>query len=334
MIYRFFFILLCLFFFATCKFLTFSVKTVTYGQGCQKNYVGPGPEDFVYDQKNKRLIISSLERRTWSKTGEIYSFDIHTHKVRLLKRTGEPKGFYLRPHGISLTRNKKLDLLLYVISHNQKTKDDLPKETVVIYKLVNNTLQFIRFYRDSLLHSPNDLFALPSGEIYLTNDRKNNQSFLETFLLIKNGNLVFYNNNHWRKIVAKVGFANGIHVNDRHIFLSSTYDDLVYHYKLKDDRKLKLIHQYSISAPDNIQMNDKNEIIVVSHLNPILFLLHANDPSNYSPSLVYKIDTVKNKKEIIYANSGQEISGASAALEIDNTLYIAQSLGNFLLVCR
>ncbi len=335
MIYWYFILFLCWNILSSCSFFTSSVASVRYGKGCQKFSVGAGPEDFAYDQTASRLLVSSLNRREWSKTGDIYSFDLKTHQTTSLERVNEPSDLQLRPHGVSLTKDEKQNRrLLYVISHDQKNEEVDRKHSVVIYQVFSNKLKFVKRYRDPLLYSPNDLFATPSGEIYLTNDMDDHKSFLEVLFQLRKGSVVYYNGHHWRQIITKIGFANGIHKMNDKLFVTSSFEDVLYEYKLQKKGKPTLVHQYSISSPDNIHGSTSGKLFIASHLNSFSFLRHAGDPEYHSPSAIYSLDTIHKKTRIVYANSGKEISAASSGEEIHHKLYMTQVFENFLLVCQ
>ncbi len=309
------------------------IKIVTYGKkSCQKIEIGPGLEDFDYDKANNRLIVSSHERRKWLPTGDIYGVGTKDYKVIKFKRINEPKHFRLRPHGISLVKKDNGQKWLYVISHGQ-THEDTQHE-IVVYELKGNQLHFLKSLQDTLIHSPNDVFALSSGEIFVTNDMQTRGSTIELLFKLKRGTLAYYNRKNWSIIKKDIGFPNGIYVTKKYIFLTATIEDLLYQYERQPDQSVRLIHKYPISIPDNILSLDQENLIIAAHTSSFSFFRHWKDSSVLSPSLVYHINTKSHNAKIIYANSGEEISAASTAIEIKNRLYISQVFENFLLVCE
>ena len=319
----------------SCSFFVANVEPVHYGEGCQKRSVGAGPEDFAYDQTEGRLLISSLERRNWSKKGNIYSFDLKSHQTTLLKRVNEPSDLHLRPHGVSLTKDTKHNRqLLYVISHDQDNEKTLKKHSVIVYQVLRHQLKFVQRYRDPLLYSPNDLFATPSGEIYLTNDMNDHENILETLFRLKKGSVIHYDGHRWTQVIKEIGFANGVYKMNDQLFVTSSFENILYQYKLQAEGKPQLVRTYAMSSPDNIHSSSNGILLVASHASPFSFFRHAGDAAHHSPSVIYALDTIHKKLKIIYANSGEEISAASSAKEINRILYITQVFENFLLICQ
>ena len=335
------FTIFCFLAFVSCKGSFIQIK---YGKGvCQKIEVGPGPEDLAYESKNNRLIISSHERRKWEKSGDIYAVSLgqykqkdqygsnHYHTVKL-KRVGEPDSLALRPHGISLIKKNDGKYLLYVISHGETSKAS--QHEIVVYELKGNELRFIKRIQNPLLHSPNDLFALSSGEIFVINDGIAKTGLFDLIFKQYRGDLVYYHENKgWRILQKDIGSPTGIYVSHEYLFVSASLENLVYQYKIKPDRSLELIHQYAVSIPDNILSVDQENLFTASHGSLFDFWRHMRDGSKLSPSLVYLLNTKEHTSKIIYADSGETISAASSAIEIKKRLFISQVFENFVVVC-
>ncbi|MCP3943200.1 MAG: hypothetical protein GY710_17170 [Desulfobacteraceae bacterium] len=306
-------------------------------QSCIRIKIAPGPEDIAIDRwgPSPRLLISCRERRNPIKTGEIYTFDLNSQKVKRMCRLGDMD--YVQtfsPHGIDIRHNED-KTFLYVILHDPHNKGDRLENAVAIYQVFDNHLEFIPPLLEEKDHlwSPNDLFVLKNGEIYLTNDFK---SIINTFFRKNTSDIVHFNptNNQWQKVGPKLALANGIFAKNNHIYVSTTRGDTLYRFPRNIDGTLgqgEII--VKVKGMDNI-MPLGNKLIIPAHFDDIAFLKHQKSDQNISPSAIFLIDPVTKTKTVLYSDSGKQFSAASTGLIFDKKLYASQVFDPYLLICK
>lgn len=309
-------------------------------KSCKKIHGAPGPEDIVIHRPTKNLFISSHNRRNFDENGKILFLDLNKEpqdwKVQVLEGN-YPKVF--RPHGISLVE-KDGKLILYVISHVMGEKI---KHTIEVFEISKQKLIHMKTYDDEALTSPNDLFALPDGRIFVSNDHGTGGTFrnlVDDALRLKRSKIAFFNGEKWSEIGEGIALGNGIYYRVENglemIYRSAFMSRSVYKYQFLGSGigpDLKFIAEIAVdSGTDNIEPDGKGNLYVVGHPSTWKFLQHAKKAENQSPSQVFKINENLKVSEI-YANSGDEISAASTAIPYENKIFISQVFEDFLLVC-
>ena len=154
----------------------------------------PGPEDIVVDTSGgvSRLLVSSSDRRGRGIPGEIFTVGCSTLEKTVLPRKGGPQGSTFNPHGLSLTLDESGRTLLYVINHASDKEGEKTIRSVLVYTVEPDRLVLEETLKSPLLTSPNDLFALPDGTVYVSNDSSAEGGLMELILGLKRSTVVRY----------------------------------------------------------------------------------------------------------------------------------------------
>ena len=293
----------------------------------------PGPEDVVLDGPD-RLLISSQDRRTEPRTpGEIFALDMPTAAVAVLPRRGEPDGLVLHPHGMDLVHRTDGQAWLYVITHHGE--DATPPHGVAVYRVHHDHLAFLELLADPLLTSPNDLAALPDGQLYVGNDRSTLPGTSEMLLGLKRATVAHYDGHGaWKVVADQLAYCNGMAVVGSRLIVATTRENAIYGFAILGDgwltHKTRLAR---VPAPDNFFVTG-DDLFVAVHPRQDAFVAHALNPKRRSPSHVYRLDLATNELELLFADNGSGISGSSVALCLDQTLWIGQVFEPFLIEAR
>jgi hypothetical protein len=293
----------------------------------------PGPEDLVLDGPD-RLLVSSQDRRTEPPPpGAVYALDMPSGEVAELPRMGEPEGMPFHPHGMDLVRGDDGILRLYVINHRLDGQD--PPHAIVVYRVLADRLEFLELLEDPLLASPNDLAALPDGQLYVGNDRSAGGGLTEMVLGLKKSTVVHFDGQGTWKVVAEgLAYTNGIAVLGHRVIVAATRENAIYSYARLGDGSLTLKTRVArVPGPDNFFVAG-DDLFVAVHPRPLAFVAHARNPAKPSPSHVYRMDLATYEMELLFADDGHGISASSTGIWIDQTLWIGQVFDPFVVVAR
>jgi arylesterase / paraoxonase len=293
----------------------------------------PGPEDMVIDTSlgSPRLLVSSSDRRHGVIPGEIYEVSIESETVRSLERRGEPEDLVFNPHGLDLVREDDGRYLLYVITHWEEEAGK--KHAVIRYRVLLDSLEFDRIYKDDLLVSPNDLSALPGGAIYVSNDSSGKGKILETALALKRSTVVYFDGDSWSVVADRLAMANGIAAFPGEVYVAATREHKVYAFTrdasgaLNDKRVLA-----KIKGPDNVTVY-RNRLIVAGHRKSIALSRHlsaSQDPPP-SPTAVFSVGLDTGEVQLLFDDNGEVISAGSVGIINGGTLYIGQIMDPFVI---
>lgn len=287
----------------------------------------PGPEDILLDKINNRILVSCNERRIGKQAvGEIYSIDLSTDESKILPRINFPS-IPFNPHGFDLQTINGINYL-YVINHY---KNPQHTNSVIKFKILNEQLEFIREYKNDLLISPNDITVQKDGSFYFSNDR-NSDDILELLTNPKAGSIVYCDgNNVWKKTDSLIGFPNGLFNEDGILYLATSRNYAMYKYNINLDGSLQNRKKISsINGMDNITENG-DDLIISVHPDEIKFALLSYFPNGISPSRTYAINKQTGNATVIFNDDGKIISGSSTAIVYNNSLYLAQVFGDYIL---
>jgi hypothetical protein len=198
---------------------------------------------------------------------------------------------------------------------------------------------------DPLLVSPNDLVALPNGQIYVSNEvtyRGVLRRLLELAHVMSSSGVVHLapSESGWRAriVVEGIRYANGVAVSENRLFVAGVLDEAIHEF-MRDPSTGDVgarIREIPIgSGVDNLMWSGP-QLIAAAHPSLVRFLLHAEDESRNSPSELYRVDprTDPPAVELVHSNDGSVISGASTGVEYGDTLYISQVFGAGIVACR
>lgn len=303
--------------------------------GCQRIDTGPGPGDMVVQRETgqpPRLLLSSHDRRHFSRTGEIQAYTPDTGRLVTLTRLGEPVGFRLRPHGIDLIQRDG-HWLLYVVSHDRDQISD--QHAIVIYELAGNTLKFQQMLRSPLLSAVNDVAVTAHGDIYATNERESGNSILELILLERKANVVLYRPSlGWTKVAGELAYANDVLLQGNSVWVAQTLGSGLMHYQRRTDDTLLPGEQVSnLSLLSGLSLARNGHLLVTRHPSLIQLGLHWQHEGSRTPSEVYDVNPQTGEAQILFQDDGQHISAITAAVQMDNRLFLGQFFDSFILSC-
>lgn len=306
---------------------------------CERVRGMPGPEDLELDGSppaGPRLLVSSLDRRRAGAQGAIYTVSIvggalgHPRAMPLAGRDSVP----FSPHGLSLV-SAAAPPRLYVVNHISACCHAVEIFDVEAERLV---------FRDRLMHplldSPNDLVALPDGQVYVTNMgwSRGVLGLVGVLLSFRRGTVAHYKDGSWTVAADDIAYANGIAVapaGDR-LYVAGMRDHGI-HVFPRDPRTGALGAREAIIAVgsnvDNLAWAREDRLLVAAHPSLLAFARHTRDARHASPSEVYAVDTRGLRSTRVYADAGTEISAASTGLLVNGRLYLGQVFDDAVVSC-
>ncbi|MDO9265338.1 MAG: hypothetical protein Q7U02_15315 [Desulfosalsimonadaceae bacterium] len=302
---------------------------------CHKIKIAPGPEDFVLDLRHgaPRILVSSHDRRNPETSGGIFYLNLDTEATGEMKRVGEPATLTaFKPHGMDIRQSGE-EVLLYVILHDPAGRMKSHENAIVVYLVEGSCLHFRYLLEDAAhLWSPNDLSVLPGGEIYVTNDRRND---LDMYFKRESSEIVYYQpeTRTWSTVADKLAFANGIYAETDRVFVTETLGEgFLMFPRLPDGRLGPKDIIARMKGGDNI-MKYGDYFLTTAHYDDLAFMKHKKNPENQSPSVVFRVRPEFYSKEAMYVNNGEMISAASTAMVFNNKIYISQVFDPYIVVC-
>lgn len=294
--------------------------------------VGPGPEDFALQQRGPRgprLIISSRDRRK-DLPGRIQSLDLATHSVRdlTIHRGGPP----LFPVGISLVETEE-KTLLYVIHSRRKPR----QQWVEVFRVDGDVLETDRSpMRDEAIKTPNDLIALPSGEIYLSNSGYGRSVIADTAATLmksRRGNVVYFDGRSWSTFTGPLFFPNGLLVHDDRLFVAIFGRKRIEMYDRHAPKSLPAAVIPLGAHPDNLMWEESGKTIdVAAHRSMLRTGLHTASGWFSSPSVGYRVDIPSGEATKLY--DLPDYNASSTALVIGDCVYVSQLLDDEIAVVK
>lgn len=300
---------------------------------CQRITTGPGPDDMVIQHGAPlRLLISSHDRRNFSRSGDIYAYTPTNNQMIVMNRTGEPEGFRLRPHGMDLV-NRNGRWWLYVISHDRELVSD--QHTLMIYEVLGDTLRFQQQLTTPLLSAPNDVAVADNGDIYVTNERQDGASIVEWLFLQRKANVVVYRQGTgWQLAAGELAIANGIYINGRTVWVSQTVGEGLMRYTRKPDGTLgQGLQVTSLSLIDGLSPGAHGRLLATSYPSLIGLGLHWQRQRSKARTVVYEVDPKTQTTRVVFQDNGQGINAVSSSQLVDDRLYLGQLFDPYILSC-
>lgn len=302
--------------------------------------VGPGPEDFDLQRngpRGPRLIISSQDRRNRKKpAGQLILMDLNgTERDRprpatILGRDELPE---LRPVGISLVE-KPDQTLLYVIHSGDRDR------WIERYVVDGDTLHYDGKLSDPLIATPNDLIALPNGEVYVSNAGLVRNPVSNLFAMLfrrKRGSVVHFDGQHWTSLLPHALFPNGLAVDPtlQYLFINLFGAKRILIY----DRTARafLPHEIQLDAhPDNLLWEIPGERLnVACHRSQWRTGFHIASKRFHAPSVGFRIDpaaAIAGQPAVTPLYDLPRFDASSTALAFDGRVYVSQLIEPFIVV--
>lgn len=304
-----------------------------------------GPEDFEVDAAHDAIIISSTNRRAPKDNPDprdgLYALKLSAPDAPAVKLEGTAKDFH--PHGISLYRAPNGDETLMAINHHQDGR-----QSVEIFALSYDNgvprLSPKSSIGGGLLVSPNDLFAVAPDRFYVTNDHVTKTTlgrFAEDYLLWPHADLLFFDGTSFHISAQPMAFPNGVFVtpDGNHLYVAVTNERRLIAFS-REPFFGSVTEIGSLSIParlDNISADAQGHLIIAAHPNLIRDNRFRADPTQPSPSEVFRVTLDKSgvpqSYETIFADEGGKIGASSTAAVVDNRLLISSVLDDKLLEC-
>jgi len=279
-----------------------------------------GPEDFELDLVSPaapRILASGTERRQRGGPGAIVAIPLasdgapagagHTLASELV-------GCPLRPHGVSLARSADGTQRLYAVHHAMAADDGtggcrLPRDpagepvlhAIVIWRLEGDALALEDVLADPLLASPNDLYALSDGTLYVTNELTHRgalAAFGEVTGLSTVSDVVHFDPRRsdapWRRVASGMRFANSVLASDDRLYVAASLDRSIHVYR-RDAVTGELPEELAPieigTIVDNLLWEaPPTRFVVAAHGALLPFLRHARDASVPAPWEAWRID--------------------------------------------
>lgn len=326
-----------------------------------------GPEDFEIDAASAaapRILASGSVRRPRGGPGAIAAIPLAPDgapagATQVLAT--EVAGCPLRPHGVSLVRSADGALRLYAIHHAQASDDGvgsctLPRDAagaavlhaIVVWRLEGDGLAFERALADPLLPSPNDLYALPDGTLYVTNEIGHQGALAalgEILGLAETSSVVHYDPRRtdapWRRVASGMRYANGILASDDRLYVAAVLDREIRVYPR--DAATGELGEALAPIPigtlvDNLVWEaPPTRFVATAHTELLAFLRHSRDASVPAPWEAWRIDVATGTPErtLLARQPGGSRGGNAAATAAvhGGSLYAGQVFDRGLVRC-
>ena len=305
-----------------------------------------GPEDFVLDtitNEGPRLILGSANYRDDKHgLGAILHYAIYDGSATIdtFKLIGYESS-KIRPHGLAITSINNIPYL-YVISHEvkegvkrNKPKNDEKWHKILQFEIRKNTLVFQKSYSNQdeayrLITNPNDLFVTSDGGIYCTNP-----SELSLFNLLFKRKKGYVNyiapDGKIRQLISRLVYPNGILATASTLYVADTRKNQLLTWELAKQGSINGNPpqvKARLKGGDNISLMGDN-LYIAHHPKQFRFMLYAMYGWK-SPSSVVEYNTRSGFCKRIFKSNGRLISGSSTAIPYNDTLYITQVMGGFI----
>lgn len=323
----------------------FTAVRVEIPAACETLAAVAGPEDIEIDRERGLAFVSGVDRRalfggSTGVRGGIYVVDLKAPRSEWALRpvtANEPADF--KPHGLSLHIGADGARRLFVVNH------PAGGHTVEIFDVAaDGMLSHAKTIADPLLVSPNDVVAVGEETFYATNDHGTSDRTaqrLGDLLLLRNGDVVYYDGAAMRVVADRLLLANGINASaDRKtVYVAETLGTALHVYA-RDPATGDLGQRDYISLGtglDNIDVEPDGSLLIAAHPNMMAFLGHASDPKALSPSQVVRVvpgAAGGGKAGTIYLNRGGEMSGSSVAAGYGDIMLVGEVFESKILVCQ
>jgi arylesterase/paraoxonase len=305
----------------------------------------PGPEDIVIDHASGTAFVAATDRRSLMAgkniRGGIYTMDLNLAREQrqLLPVTASiPEDF--RPLGLSLYRGADGARRLFVV--NQPAAQ---AQRVEIFDIAaDNMLTHVKSVSDPLLVSLNDVQAVGPDSFYVTNDHitlDRTRNMLGDILLLRRGNVAYYDGNSVRIVAGPLAFPDGINISPdgSRVYVGEITGMALHVYTRNAETGDLTASDFTRlgTALDNIDVQPDGALLIAASPKMLRVLKHVEDPAELSPSQIVRIEPKAEgggRAGTIYLNLGEQVSAASVAAGYKDEMLIGSIFGDRILSCH
>lgn len=323
-----------------------------------------GAEDIAIDPMTATAYVAAYDRRkvdaerrdgAVATTGGIYALPIadlaegNAATVADLTATLHQRRDF-RPHGIDLYRDGDGRATLFAINRAFTNSEDGPESDVAveIFDVTADGLVhrgYAGTLRDPELCSPNDIAAAGHDSFFVTNDHGACAGFgrmIEDAAALDRAYVLHYDGAVFRRVAEGLGFANGIAIgpSGARLYVAATRDRSLEIYDLPVDDTAATASPVSrvelAAAPDNLSWGPDGALYVGAHPNLLSYAAFRGGwlGRDTAPSRALRIDPDGATATEIYADDGEQLSGATVAAVHGDTLLLGSAYDEHLVVCR
>jgi arylesterase/paraoxonase len=191
---------------------------------------------------------------------------------------------------------------------------------------------------DPLLRTVNDIVLTGPRTFYATNDhgaRGRVQAALERYLAVPWGNIVFWDGDAARVVARRLAFPNGIALVDDSIIVSETLGRGLLVFDPDPNGELHRERTIGLGfGPDNLSVTGAGGLLVTGHQDLLALDRRARDRSVLSPSAVAVVDVAGDRRTVVLADDGAEVSSASVAVVQGETLLLGNVYEDAVVRCH
>lgn len=325
-------------FFHLQSFHQFDKVAVAFDGRCAPLSEIAGPEDIQIDPARRRAYVSSLDRRSpGAARGAILAFAIDDPLAEDAWRDrtgGAPARF--EPLGLYFYEDESVRRLFVV---------NAAAKSVELFDVAENgDLAHLESFAERRLTSPNDVVAVGPRAFYVTNDvepgRASLLGRLHFLFRIRSGRVLYFDGVSWRVAAENISFANGIAMSPdgARLYIGETAASALRVYA-RDAATGTLALEKMVemgAGVDNINVDGHGALWIGAHPKPLKLPAYIRDPDGKLPSLVLRYDESvggRTRPAPVYADDGSELSAATTAARLGQTLLIGALLENKLLIC-
>ena len=302
-----------------------------------------GPEDIEFDGgdgRAPRLIVSAQKRRPKhsEEAGHLLSVPLEgSNRGSATEMTREGGEATIHPHGISLVTMPDRSRRLYVVDHVPGRPGH-----VDVYNVDGDRLIAAGSLmpRPSFLTQPNDVAALPNGDVYVTNlsEHGSTASVLLALINLETGKVARYRGDQWSAPVRGLGTANGILAapDGKRLYVAASSDRYIHVYDV-DAERLARVGKIKVGfGVDNLTWEvEGRTLLFAQHPRLLTFNSHGRNEHNHAPASIRRVDVSKPgaAPEQVYGDEGGQYNAASVAVRWMDELYLGQVFNQGVLRC-
>jgi arylesterase/paraoxonase len=300
---------------------------------------GKSGEDILIDRERNVALVSWLDRRgsvTGNPTpGHVGKIDLTSPEPKIESATvADPPE--LRTHGMSLYIGPDGQRVLFVISH----PIGKPHRIEIFEANAEGLYEHKQTLEDPLLFKPNDIAAVGPRQFYVANDaggRTRIEKLREAMFGAAIAEITYYDGTKFSTAYDGVASPGGINTSADFstVYVAETQGHKVSSFK-RDAATGALTKTGEVdlnSLPDNIDMAADGSLWVTSHSNSIALVRQFADPTQVSPTQIFRITPEKLEAKQVFYNKGNLISAGSVAATHNGKMLVGSITDKKVLLC-